>query len=360
MVLRPDTTARRVLFAATSLAPGTGGIQRVGRMTVRVLRGLLPGEHGLRALVLGDRDLPPDLPISGVAAAGSVVRFGLAAVTAACTHLVTDACNLGQIQWLPNLRRKPLLTFLHGIEVWEQAKPRWVRSARRATVPVFNSEFTRRKAEAIHGPFPGAVVCPLATETDDPPPARPPAAGAPEVLIVSRLAGERYKGHHDLIGAWPRVATAVPGAILRIVGRGPGEQELRALAGSSPAGDLIRFEGFVPDDRLDELYARGAVFAMPSRGEGFGLVYIEAMRHGLPVVASVHDAGREIVEDGVTGRTVDLDDPGALADGLISLLRDPEAARRMGAAGRARWAEQYRFSCFRARLEPILAKFLFA
>jgi phosphatidylinositol alpha-1,6-mannosyltransferase len=172
------------------------------------------------------------------------------------------------------------------------------------------------------------------------------------------MFAERYKGHHELIAAWPAVTAAVPGALLRIVGRGPGEPELRALAARSPVAPQIAFEGFVPDARVEELYARATVFAMPSRGEGFGLVYIEAMRHGLPVIASVHDAGPEVVADGVTGFTVDLDRPGQLAERLIELLRNHETARRMGEAGRECWARQYRFSCFRARLAPILADFL--
>jgi phosphatidylinositol alpha-1,6-mannosyltransferase len=256
------------------------------------------------------------------------------------------------------LRGKPLLTFLHGVEIWEQAKPRWVRSARGASVPVFVSDFSRRRAERLHGPFPGARVCPLATESDDPPAAPGRPADPPEVLIVGRMFAERYKGHHELIAAWPAVTAAVPGAVLRIVGRGPGEPELRTLAARSPAAARIVFEGFVPDARVEELYARATAFAMPSRGEGFGLVYIEAMRHGLPVIASVHDAGPEVVADGVTGFTVDLDRPGELAGRLLDLLKNRESARRMGEAGRDLWARQYRFSCFRERLAPILADFL--
>jgi phosphatidyl-myo-inositol dimannoside synthase len=348
----------RVLFAATSLAPGAGGIQRVGRMAARVLREILPADGELRALVLGDRGLPPDILLSGTATGGSRVRFGLVALTASCTHLVTDAINLGQIQWLPNLCRKPLLTFMHGIEIWENAKPRWVRSARGAAVPVFVSEFSREKAERIHGPFPAARVCPLATEADDPLSPRPVSIGVPEILIVGRLMNDRPKGHRELILAWPTVMTKVPEAVLRIVGCGPGEAELKSLAGQSTATSQVRFEGFVSDARLDELYARATAFAMPSRGEGFGLVYIEAMRHSLPVIASVHDAGRELVEDGRTGFLVDLDRPGQLADRLVAVLEDPALARSMGAAGQEKWARDYTFSRFRARLEPIVSEFL--
>jgi phosphatidylinositol alpha-1,6-mannosyltransferase len=100
------------------------------------------------------------------------------------------------------------------------------------------------------------------------------------------------------------------------------------------------------------------VFAMPSRGEGFGLVYIEAMRHGLPVIASVHDAAPEVNLDGVTGYNVNLDRPDELGDRVIHLLRDEDSAARMGDAGRRRWAEHFRYSAFRDRFLPILTDFL--
>ncbi len=326
-------------------------------MTARVLRDLLPGD-ALRVLDLGDRELPVSLGLIGKAFGGSRRKFLWSAATSRCSHLITDACNLGQLQLFPNLRRKPHLTFLHGIEIWETARPRWVKSARRATVKIVNSRYSLDRAERCHGPFPNSIVCPLATESDDPAPARIEHPGPSEVLIVGRLVGDRPKGHRELIEVWDRVSLAVPGAILRIVGRGPDETSLRELAAKSNAAAKIVFEGFVPDERLDELYARATAFAMPSRGEGFGLVYIEAMRYGLPVIASIHDAAPEIVADGRTGFLIDLDRPGQLAERVIELLRAPELARRMGDAGRAEWSAKYRFSAFRDRLKPVLIEFL--
>jgi phosphatidylinositol alpha-1,6-mannosyltransferase len=177
------------------------------------------------------------------------------------------------------------------------------------------------------------------------------------VLIVSRL-GERYKGHRELISCWPQVAAAVPGAVLRIVGTGPHGDDLRRLAAQSPVADHIVFEGFVPDADLDRLYGAATVFAMPSRGEGFGLVYIEAMRHGLPVIASDEDASPEIVSHGQTGYTVHRGRPNELPDALIHLLRDPAEAARLGEAGRRRWEEHFRYSAFRNRFVPLLREFL--
>lgn len=351
-------TKAEVLFAATSLQPGFGGIQRVARLMAKVLTQEFADRATVRFLTLHDTAPPPDIPGPVLPHAGSVWRMARNAVRQRGSHLITDACNLGQLNFLPGLQGQPYLTFMYGIEIWEESKPRWVMSAKAADVQIFITEYTRRRAEAVHGLFPRAVVCHLGTEYDAPPPPRPHWPDSTDVLIVGRMFGERFKGHHELIAAWPAVVAAVPTATLRIVGRGPAQQELETLAARSGAGRSIVFEGFVPDDRVDELYARAAVFAMPSRGEGFGLVYVEAMRHGVPVVASIHDAAPEVVIDGEVGYTVDLDELDQLAERLIRLLRNPDLAARLGRAGYDRWLNNYRFSHFRDRFTPILGDFL--
>jgi phosphatidylinositol alpha-1,6-mannosyltransferase len=97
---------------------------------------------------------------------------------------------------------------------------------------------------------------------------------------------------------------------------------------------------------------------MPSRGEGFGLTYIEAMRWGIPVIASVHDAGQEVNVHGETGLNVSLDSPTALRDALVELLRDRNLARSMGANGQRRWREHFCYSAFRKRFAPELERIM--
>ena len=109
--------------------------------------------------------------------------------------------------------------------------------------------------------------------------------------------------------------------------------------------------------QLEELYSHSRVFAMPSRNEGFGLVYIEAMRFGLPVIASDHDAAKEIVIHGKTGLIINLNRPDELPNAIIKFLKHPEDAEIMGNAGRKRWQEHFTFSCFERRLQLILDKF---
>jgi phosphatidylinositol alpha-1,6-mannosyltransferase len=133
---------------------------------------------------------------------------------------------------------------------------------------------------------------------------------------------------------------------------------MRARAAASPAASRIEFRGFVPDEALPAIWAQTSVLAMPSRGEGFGLVYIEAMQRAVPVVASIHDAAPEINRDGETGYNVDLDRPDELPERLIALLKDPALAARLGENGQRRWQAHFCYSAFERRFTPLLRDFL--
>lgn len=153
--------------------------------------------------------------------------------------------------------------------------------------------------------------------------------GGPVMLSVGRL--HQRKGLDHLVRAMPEVVGRVPGARLLIAGRGEREGDLRRLVGELGLGGSVEFLGFVPDDALPGLYARAAVFAMPSVYEGFGLVMLEAMASGLPVVAFRTGGAPELVREGETGY---LADPSTLGDRLARVLEDPQGARGMGRRAR--------------------------
>jgi phosphatidylinositol alpha-1,6-mannosyltransferase len=154
------------------------------------------------------------------------------------------------------------------------------------------------------------------------------------------------------------VVEAVPEARLIVVGTGPSFGRHRSMAAGSKAANYIDFVGFIAESSLPELWRRTVVFAMPSRGEGFGLAYIEAMRWGIPVIASVHDAGSEVNVHNETGLNVDLARSGELEDALVELLRDRNLALRMGRAGQQRWHRYFRYSAFSARFSHELKHFM--
>jgi len=262
--------------------------------------------------------------------------------------------------------RLAALTPLHRHSLWVvgietrkrlDALERWVvrRAQPLLSISTFSSDETLR-----HNPdLPAATTVHLAVEpdafwgaaaADDTPPAYVAAERPPTALIVARLAAsERYKGHDELIAAWPTVVAAVPEATLLVVGAGDDAERLAALAAAlpEPARARVKMLGRVPHAELLHLYRTARVFVMPSTGEGFGLVFTEAMRYGLPCIAS-RDSAAEIVLDGETGLVVDKA-PAPIARAVITLLQDDTLAERFAAAGRRRYEDTFVFDRFRDR-----------
>jgi phosphatidylinositol alpha-1,6-mannosyltransferase len=177
-------------------------------------------------------------------------------------------------------------------------------------------------------------------------------------MIIGRLDPANYKGHDDLVAIWPAVCRVYPQAELHIVGTGSYASALKKHIDASEAADKIIMRGFVPEADMDALWADTAVFAMPSRGEGFGLVYIEAMRHGVPVVASTADAAQEICRHGVTGLNIAAGDREALLQALLNLLGHSEQRLRLGQSAREHWATHFAYSSFRDRWRTSLYDFV--
>jgi phosphatidylinositol alpha-1,6-mannosyltransferase len=179
-----------------------------------------------------------------------------------------------------------------------------------------------------------------------------PSLRRPAVLIVGSMhPGLMYKGHAALVSAWPRVLAACPAAELWIVGGGAARPTVESLAAKLPDGvrSRIQFFGPVDESSLTRLYASARVFAMPSGGEGFGLVYAEAAKFGLPCIAGRNDSGKEVVIEGATGLLVEQD-PAAIAEACIALLANDDMADAMGERGRQRTLQCFTFDRFRDRL----------
>ena len=167
--------------------------------------------------------------------------------------------------------------------------------------------------------------------------ARPYSGDEPRLLCVGRLIP--IKGHVVLLRAFAEARRRVPSLRLDIAGRGPMEPALRALAKELGVDDAVRFLGFVaPVQRAIE---PAAIVVVPSMGEGFGMVALEAMERARPVIAAEIGGLGELVEDGVTGLLVPPGDAEPLARAIERLGGDLELAARMGDAGRRRALERF-------------------
>ncbi|MFG2620287.1 glycosyltransferase family 4 protein [Streptomyces sp. NPDC048507] len=183
--------------------------------------------------------------------------------------------------------------------------------------------------------------------------------GRPVAVCVSRLVPR--KGQDTLIEAMPRILAAVPDAVLLVVGGGPYEADLRALAARAGVAESVVFTGAVPWEELPAHYGAGDVFAMPCRTrrggldvEGLGIVYLEASATGLPVVAGDSGGAPDAVLDGETGWVVRGGSPDEAAERIVALLQDPELRARMGARGRAWVEEKWRWDLLADRLRELL------
>jgi phosphatidyl-myo-inositol dimannoside synthase len=249
-------------------------------------------------------------------------------------------------------RGTPSVVLAHGFDYWLSTVPVAHAVMKRMTAPASRvagcSEFiSRRVRTAVPHDVPVSVLHPGADVErfrPDLPTAdlreRHGLDDRPLIVCVSRLVPR--KGQDVLIKAMRSIQRRVPDAALLIVGSGPYEARLLALAEHAPSRS-VAFVGEVSEEDLPRYYAAADVFAMPCRTrlgglelEGWGNVFMEAAACGRPVVVGDSGGAREALVHGETGLLVDGAGVDAVADAVASLLEDPAYAQQLGKAGRAR------------------------
>jgi phosphatidylinositol alpha-1,6-mannosyltransferase len=290
--------------------------------------------------------------------AASAAHLASSLLSHPCQYLVCgQLLSLGvPMRLAARLLGLPYAVFVHGADLLDyHDRPPWGRLARwvieGADTVVANSRFTAALVERL---LPGAarrlVVLPLGV---DPP--REPSAGSleelrrrhritggPVLLSVSRLVP--CKGHDVVLRALPEMLPRHPGLRYLVVGAGPQLEPLRRLAHEMAVADHVVFCGRVPAADLPAYFRVATLFVQLSREtggydglEGFGLAFLEAASHGLPVIGGRSGGVPEAVLDGITGLLVPPLDAAAFASAVLRLLADPEERLRMSEAGRA-WA----------------------
>jgi glycosyltransferase involved in cell wall biosynthesis len=158
--------------------------------------------------------------------------------------------------------------------------------------------------------------------------------GGKLITAVGRLTAQ--KGFDNLIRAYPAIRQAVPSSRLLVVGEGYMRSELEGLAAQLRVRDSTAFAGFIDDADLVRVLKSSDVVAVPSRFEPFGIIALEAMAAGAPVVVSKVGGLAEIVEDSVDGLQVDPENPGSIAEAAVRILSDRGLASRLAEKGRAK------------------------
>ena len=286
-------------------------------------------------------------------------RFVTAALRAAAsadrhTTVIVTHLHLAPAALAFTARGASLTTMLCGVEAWKPLNRLQCAALDRTARLMAISQFTRDRFQQANPQFAGRAVgvCHLGVESL--PDADHAAGGPPSALIVGRMAGdERYKGHDPLLEIWRDVAAAVPGAALRVVGDGDDRVRLERRAAALDLGDRVTFLGRLDEDALQREYARCTAFVMPSRDEGFGFVFVEAMRAARACVGS-RGAAAEIIADGETGLLVEPGNRAQLVQSVVQMLGDRPATAAMGARGRLRFLQQFTDERFRDRFTALL------
>jgi phosphatidylinositol alpha-1,6-mannosyltransferase len=354
----------RVLVMTPDFPPATGGIQTLMHrivsharaLEVRVVTRHHPGaesfdagaEIDVRRSGEGDGGPLSNLILNGRALA-EAASFRPEAVLSG--HIVTSPAA----RCVGTAMRIPVVQYLYADELG--LRPHLAAfAARRANAVVAVSGYTRELALGL-GASPARVhTIPAGVDLPEGPVAS--RAARPTVVTVARLE-EPYKGHDVLMRALPLIRARVPDVQWVVVGDGALRPELERLAGALGLVDVVRFAGRVSDAERDALLDSSHVFAMPSRlrpdggGEGFGIVYLEAGAHRLPVVAGNVAGALDSVVDGETGLLVDPTDHAAVAYAVSELLLNPARAEALGRGGAER-AAQFAWPAISRRVEELV------
>ncbi|MEX0671662.1 MAG: FkbM family methyltransferase [Pirellulales bacterium] len=244
---------------------------------------------------------------------------------------------VGDAGWMETIGRPTL-----ALERWILRGAHAVRSISRAIMVDIEERYAMTFDRSR------VVIAPLGLVDAASPPAAHRRNGGDEVLFVGRL--EHRKGIDILLDAVPAVLESCPDVRFRIVGDDSipsvdGVNTYRQLfedrwGGSGPAR-AVSFEGRLPDDAVRRAYASCDIFVSPSRYESFGLVFLEAMRAGRPVIGCDVGGMPEVIEQGRTGMLVRPADATALAEAIVELVRSRDLRERLGCAGRNLFVERF-------------------
>jgi phosphatidyl-myo-inositol dimannoside synthase len=371
-----------VLIGLFTELDAPGGVQRAGRHLASVLTEFA-ASRGVECRILSLNDGPElkRLNVAGreivftgserakgrfIASAMQAVRRKSGKGKDKTKLVVAGHPNLAPVVRAMRLAAPRLKSILctHGIEVWDPL-PRMRRNAlRRADVILAPSKYTADHVAGTQGAATEKVkVLPWALDPQfeslasnaakTPAPTNFPQGRV--VLTVGRWrSDERYKGVDTLITALPKLLPRWPELQLVAVGEGEDREWLEDLAEENGVRRHVHFLSGLSYAELAACYGHCEIFALPSRGEGFGLVYLEAMACGKPVIGGAHGGAPEVIDDGRTGYLVQHGDAIQLATAIETLLVNPEVGLEMGRRGRQRVENEFRFSVFAKSFRKIL------
>jgi phosphatidyl-myo-inositol dimannoside synthase len=378
MTAPKSTLGKRRIVALFPELLGVGGVQEAGCQTAAAVERIALGKNwSTRFLSLNDpqgaQSFDADgsrIPFLGFGRAK--INFALSAigqsrdgadiVLALHPHLAPVAACMK----LTSQGGLQAIVISHGVEVWGRLPLIRRNALSRADLVVGPSIDTVEKLTAVQGIAREKIrklAWPLSQKfltLADSPAALPESPKLPQgqvILTVGRWsASERYKGADELIRAVAQLCPECPGLHLVAVGGGDDLPRLRTLASELGIPGRVHFFDGLSREEVAACYERAHIFALPSTGEGYGMVFLEAMAFGKPIVAAACGGSTDLVHDGSNGLLVAPNNVTELAHVLERLLKDDSLRLRLGQCGAETVRQQYLFEIFEANLERILGE----
>lgn len=350
-----------------------GGIQTFNRHLLEALIELAETRGwAVRVFSLRDRgrvDLSCSVRLWG--AGGRRVRFAAACLL---NGFLADAVVIGHVNLAPlalvarTIRpRLRYAVIAHGFEIWTLQGGLRRAGLRASSLVAAVSHDTRARLVALGVEEQRVVLLPNTVDaarfTIG---ARPRALAArlgladePVLLTVGRLTlYDRAKGVDCVLTALPAIVRRIGNIRYVVVGDGDNRPRLEAYAASLGVADRVTFVGTVAADELPDYYRLCDVFVMPSKKEGFGIVFLEALACGRPVIAADFGGARDPLLGGELGRLVPPDDPDRLADAVVDVLADRSRPREDAEVLRQRMLDHFGYKTFRGRVAELMDRML--
>lgn len=272
--------------------------------------------------------------------------------------------------YLKKLMGTPYWIIAHGVEVWNIEKPQLKKALSNSDKILAVSNYTRDRVLKEQNLSSNQVVLLPNTFDANRFEIRPKPTyllekynlqpNQPVILTVNRLcASESYKGYDKVLEALPKIKAEIPDVHYIIVGKGDDRDRLENYIKELGLNHSVTLAGFVPDEELCNYYNLCDVFAMPSKLEGFGIVYLEALACGTPCLGGNQDGAIDALCNGKFGALIDPDNVAEIAQTLIEILEKTYPNRLMyqPEALREQVIETYGFHRFQQRVAKLLDEF---
>ena len=355
-----------------------GGIQTFSRCLVEALTEIL-GRDNVRVMAKNDPSrievAKSPAPVRGWGEWGASTRslfFFLGIIWWALRDrpqlIITTHLNFGIAAYVLKLMtRTPYWCIAHGVEAWNLHRRLARIGLLNADLVLAVSNYTRQRLLSEQ-PLRGEriVILPNTIDREGMKPAAKPdylmrrhtfTVRNRIVLTVARLAEpERYKGYDQILRALPAIRREIPDVRYVLVGEGEDRARVEALVRELNLCDIVVLAGGVSGKELGDYYNLCDVFAMPSKGEGFGIVYLEALACGKPVLAGNGDGSSEPLQNGKVGLLLDADDVDQIASNLTKILNKTHPLDVLFAPEllRSESLQRFGFDAFKARLSHLL------